>query len=88
MPKAELVFDVVGSARFLAQVWLPGKDGCLVGRQNEAQEQVTVKSPRPTSKFRAGVDKTPQLRATVHRSGGSLAWTPCDPVRLKAGSRL
>ena len=44
--KAELVFDVVGSARFLAQVWLPGKDGCLVGRQNEAQEQQTVKGPK------------------------------------------
>lgn len=46
MPKAELVFDVVGSARFLAQVWLPGKDGCLVGRQNEAQGQVTVSGPK------------------------------------------
>jgi hypothetical protein len=44
--KAELVFDVVGSARFLAQVWLPGKDGCLVGRQNEAQAQQTVKGPK------------------------------------------
>lgn len=41
--KVELVFDVVGSARFLSEVWLPEKGGCLVGRQADTQEQQTVK---------------------------------------------
>jgi hypothetical protein len=44
--RPELVFDVVGSAKFLAQVWLPGKNGCEVGRQGEALEQQTVKGAK------------------------------------------
>jgi hypothetical protein len=41
--KVELVFDMVGSARFLSEVWLPEKGGCLVGRHADSQEQQTVK---------------------------------------------
>ncbi len=44
--RPELVFDVVGSAKFLSQVWLPGQNGCEVGRQPEASEQQTVKGPK------------------------------------------
>ena len=44
--RAALVFDVVGSARFLSEVWLPGKGGTQVGRQSEAQERETVKGPK------------------------------------------
>jgi hypothetical protein len=44
--RTELMFDVVGSARFLAQVKLPGKGHFVVGRQEAAVEQETVKSPK------------------------------------------
>jgi hypothetical protein len=44
--RPELMFDVVGSARFLAQVKLPGKGHFVVGRQEGAQEQETVKGPK------------------------------------------
>ena len=44
--RPELMFDVVGSARFLAQVKLPGKGHFVVGRQEDAQEQETVKGPK------------------------------------------
>jgi hypothetical protein len=44
--RPELMFDVVGSARFLAQVKLPGKGHFVVGRQEGAAEQETVKGPK------------------------------------------
>ena len=44
--RPELMFDVVGSARFLAQIKLPGKGHFVVGRQEGALEQVTVKGPK------------------------------------------
>ena len=44
--RPELMFDVVGSARFLSQVKLPGKGHFVVGRQESAQEQQTVKGPK------------------------------------------
>jgi hypothetical protein len=44
--RPELMFDVVGSARFLAQVKLPGKGHFVVGRQEGAVEQETVKGPK------------------------------------------
>ena len=43
--KAELVFDVIGSARFLAEVRLPGQGSFRVGLQGDAVEQQTVKGP-------------------------------------------
>ena len=50
--RPELMFDVVGSARILAQVKLPGKGHFVVGRQEGAEEQETVKGPRRTSRRR------------------------------------
>ncbi len=44
--RVELVFDMVGSMRFLSQVWLPEKGGCMVGKQAEASEQQTVSGPK------------------------------------------
>ena len=44
--RPELMFDVVGSARMLAQVKLPGKGHFVVGRQEGAQEQESVKGPK------------------------------------------
>jgi hypothetical protein len=44
--RPELMFDVVGSARMLAQVKLPGKGHFVVGRQEGAVEQETVKGPK------------------------------------------
>jgi hypothetical protein len=44
--RAELIFDVVGSARFLSQVKLPGKGHFVVGRQEAAEGQETVKGPK------------------------------------------
>ena len=44
--RPELMFDVVGSARILAQVKLPGKGHFVVGRQEGASEQETVKGPK------------------------------------------
>ncbi|MFO7693105.1 MAG: hypothetical protein R6V57_08485 [Vicinamibacterales bacterium] len=44
--RPELMFDVVGSARILAQVKLPGKGHFVVSRQEGAQEQETVKGPK------------------------------------------
>ena len=44
--RPELMFDVVGSARILAQVKLPGKGHFVVGRQEGAVEQETVKGPK------------------------------------------
>jgi len=44
--RTELMFDVVGSARFLAQVKLPEKGHFVVGRQEGAVEQETVKAPK------------------------------------------
>ena len=41
-----LMFDVVGSARFLSQVKLPGKGHFVVGRQEGAEGQETVKGPK------------------------------------------
>jgi hypothetical protein len=38
----KLVFDVVGSQRFLAQVWLPGQDGVQVGSVSGEHEQAVV----------------------------------------------
>jgi hypothetical protein len=46
--RAELVFEVVGSAKFLSEVYLPGKGGCVVSRQPGALERETVKGPKPT----------------------------------------
>lgn len=44
--RAELVFDVVGSAKFLSEVKVPGKGHYLLGRQAGAQERETVKGPK------------------------------------------
>ena len=44
--RVELMFDVVGSARFLSQVKLPGKGHFVVGRQEGAVGQETVKGPK------------------------------------------
>lgn len=44
--RLELVFDVVGSAKFLSEVKVPGKGHYLVGRRPEAQERQTVKGPK------------------------------------------
>ena len=44
--RTELVFDVSGSVKYLSEVWLPGKGGCLVGRADDTQEQVTVSGPK------------------------------------------
>ena len=44
--RAELVFDVVGSAKFLSEVKVPGKGHYLLGRQEGAQERETVKGPK------------------------------------------
>jgi hypothetical protein len=44
--RPELIFDVVGSARFLSQVKLPGKGHFVVGRQEGAGGQETVKGPK------------------------------------------
>jgi hypothetical protein len=44
--RPELMFDVVGSAKFLAQVKLPGKGHFVVARQEGAEEQETVKGPK------------------------------------------
>jgi len=48
--RAEIVFDVVGSARFLSEVWLPGKGGVLVNRAAEVTERQTVKGPKAPKK--------------------------------------
>jgi hypothetical protein len=45
--RAEVVFDVVGSAKFLSEVLLPGKGGCQVYRHPGAEERDTVKGPKP-----------------------------------------
>ena len=44
--RPELMFDVVGSARILAQVKVPGKGHFVVNRQEGAVEQETVKGPK------------------------------------------
>ena len=44
--RPELMFDVVGSARFLSQVKLPGKGHFVVGRQEGAEGQETVKGAK------------------------------------------
>jgi len=43
----KLVFDLVGSQRFLAQVWLPGQDGLQVGSVSGDHEQVVVGGAAP-----------------------------------------
>lgn len=35
----KLVFDIVGAARFLSEVWLPGQDGYLVGSVSGPHDQ-------------------------------------------------
>lgn len=45
--RAEVVFDVVGSAKFLSEVFVPEKGGCQVARQTESIERETVKAPKP-----------------------------------------
>jgi hypothetical protein len=44
--RAEVVFDVVGSAMFLSEVLVPGKGGCQVNRHPGSQERQTVKAPK------------------------------------------
>lgn len=44
--RVELVFDVVGSAKFLSEVKVPGKGHYLVARRPDAQERQTVKGPK------------------------------------------
>lgn len=44
--RPELVFDVVGSARFLSEVKVPGKGHYLIARRGDAQERETVKGPK------------------------------------------
>jgi len=39
------MFDLVGSARFLTEVWLPGKGGMVVGKVDYSEDRATVKSP-------------------------------------------
>ena len=38
----KLVFDTIGSVRFLAEVWLPGQDGYQVGSASGDHEQEVV----------------------------------------------
>ena len=45
--RAEVIFDVVGSAKFLSEVFVPEKGGCQVARQAESIERETVKAPKP-----------------------------------------
>ena len=45
--RLELVFDVVGSAKFLSEVLLPGKGGCQVNRHPNSEERQSVKGPKP-----------------------------------------
>ena len=44
--RPELIFDRVGSAMFLSEVWVPGKGGFLVGRRSDAQEREKVTGPK------------------------------------------
>jgi hypothetical protein len=44
--RPELIFDVMGSVRYLSEVWLPEKGGCLVGEVNDPQERETVSGPK------------------------------------------
>jgi hypothetical protein len=45
--RPEVIFDVVGSARFLSEVLLPGKGGCQVNRHSDSMERQSVKGPKP-----------------------------------------
>ncbi len=45
--RAEVVFDVVGSVKFLSEVLLPGKGGCQVNRHPQSEERTSVKGPKP-----------------------------------------
>ncbi len=44
--EVKLVFDKIGSIRFLSEVWLPGQDGYLVGTSSGAHEQEIVKGKK------------------------------------------
>ena len=48
--RAEVIFDVVGSARFLSEVLLPGKGGCQVNRHAQSEERMSVKGPKPAAR--------------------------------------
>ena len=41
-PEASLVFDTVGTQRFLSEVWLPAQDGFLVRTTKESHEHAVV----------------------------------------------
>jgi hypothetical protein len=43
----KLVFEVVGADRFLAEVWLPGHDGYLVGSVSGDHTEQVVEGPAP-----------------------------------------
>ena len=43
-PKASLVFDTVGTQRFLSEVWLPGQDGFLVRETKDTHEHAVVET--------------------------------------------
>ena len=46
--RPELIFDVVGSARFLSEAFVPEKGGCQVNRHPDSLERQSVKGPKPT----------------------------------------
>lgn len=44
--RAELVFDVSGTIRYLTEAWVPGKGGILVGKVDDPQARDTVRGPK------------------------------------------
>jgi hypothetical protein len=43
----KLVFNLIGSDRFLSEVWLPGQDGYLVGSVSGPHDQESVGGGKP-----------------------------------------
>jgi hypothetical protein len=46
LAEPKMVFDTVGSLRFLSEVWLPGQDGYLVGTSTGEHGQQVVKGKK------------------------------------------
>ena len=46
-PDPELVFDKIGGKFFLSEVWLPGKDSCLLLGTKERHEHAVVVGSAP-----------------------------------------
>jgi hypothetical protein len=44
--RVELGFDLVGSAYYLAEVWVPGKGGFQVAKVSAAEDHETVTGPK------------------------------------------